>query len=30
MTIESKVKGGASVEALATSAQYIRRTWDEA
>lgn len=30
MTIESKVKGGASVDALARSAEYIRRVWDEA
>ncbi len=30
MTIESKIKGGASVEALAASARYIRETWDAA
>lgn len=30
MTIESKVRDGASVEALAASARYIRQTWDAA
>lgn len=30
MTLECKVKGGASVQALSESAQYIHRVWDEA
>ncbi len=30
MTLECKIKGGASVDALARSAEYVRRVWDEA
>jgi sugar phosphate isomerase/epimerase len=30
MTIEAKIKGDPTVEALAASAEYIRSTWDAA